>query len=673
MLISNVFLSLRGKSKMKKSKLFFKLQLFIITIIHATIIYAQEKKIDELLDRNLEELMNIEVITASKKPQRLSEVPATVQIITAEQIKERGYFTLEEALADLPGFQFRNIVGFNSYVFMRGIHSQNQATLLLVDGIQINELNSGGFYAGGQFNLSNVKRIEVVYGPASVLYGTNAISGIINIITNDPEDIQGGQASVLFGSFNTRNYDFNYGHYNQKNDWGFSVSGMFKQSEKADLGGAKGDNNWTNNMENFEDDLSFDGKLTYKDFSMGLVFQDKQASRTTNYKTIGTNYLDAGSLWHIRFFNGHVKYVYNKSSWWSNQSLLYYRNATVLDNTIAYITSDTGATGGQTGYYRPNDLIGLENQFNLRIKDRLSFVAGFVFEKERLAESFSITYSGSPQIKPPTPPKPDMLENSLASVYLQTGYKFVKSTELTLGLRHDNSSYYGKVNTPRIGLVYNKDKFTTKLLYTEAFRAPKPWDYTYEEGNPDLEPETMRSLEIALAYAYAENFIASLSVYKNIMKGTFIREERRQTNGPDIKTDGFEVALEYKLRKIRAYFNYTYNLSIYENGEKIPEIGNNVMKAGMLYAFSKRIKLDIRGHYLGRRKNVKTITATGSDYVDNAFVINSTLSLLNVKGFDFQLICKNLLDTEYYHPSNNPPERYRQPQRTFLIKAGYNF
>ena len=163
----------------------------------------------------------------------------------------------------------------------------------------------------------------------------------------------------------------------------------------------------------------------------------------------------------------------------------------------------------------------------------------------------------------------------MASIYLQTEYKFFKFTELTLGLRHDNSSYYGKVNTPRIGLVYNKEKFTTKLLYTEAFRAPKPWDYTYEEGNPDLKPETMKSLEIALLYAYAENFIASLAVYKNTMKGTFTREERRQTNGPDVKTDGFEVALEYKWEKIRSYFNYTYNLSIYENGEKIPEIGNN--------------------------------------------------------------------------------------------------
>jgi outer membrane receptor for ferrienterochelin and colicins len=651
-----------------KEILFFLSTLFFINFSPA---FAQE--LEKLFEMSIEELMNVEVVTASKKPQRLSEVPATVRVITAEQIKERGYFTLEEALSDLPGIQFRNIVGFNSYVFIRGAYTQNQSILVLVDGIQINELNSGGFYGGGQYNLSNVKKIEVVYGPASALYGTNAISGIINIITNDPKDIHGARASVLLGNFETRNFDFMYGHYNQENDFGFSISGMFKQSDKADLRGAKGDNNWTNNMENFEDDLAFDGKVIYKNISLGLIFQDKQASRTTNYKTIDADYLDSGTIWHIRFVNGHVKYVYDKSSNWSNQCRLYYRNATVMDNTIAYIKSDTGATGGQTGYYRPNDLIGFENQFTSKPINKLSIIAGFVLEKERLAQSFSMTHSGSPEIKPPKPPKPVMDSNGLASIYLQAQYKFVKSTELTLGFRHDNSSYYGKINTPRIGFVFNRNKLTTKLLYTEAFRAPKPWDYTYEEGNPDLKPEIMRSVELAAAYVFTENFIANLSFYKNYMKGKFTREELRQTNGPDMTTDGFEVALEYAQGKIKSHINYTYNSSVYDNGEIVPEIGKHNVNIGILYTFTKKIKLDIRGNYIGERKNVKIITSKRSDYIDDAFVFYSTLSFLNFKGFNFQLILKNILDTEYYHSSNNPPDRYRQPQRIMMLKVGYKY
>jgi len=647
--------------------------LLILALFLANIFPAFSQEVEKYFKMNIEELMNVEVVTASKKPQRLREVPATVRIITAEQIKERGYLTLEEALSDLPGFQFRNIIGFNSYVFLRGIPSQNNLIVMMVDGIQINELNSGGFYGGGQYNLSNVKRIEVVYGPASALYGTNAVSGIINIITNNPRDIQGGSASVLLGNFDTRNIDFRYGHYDKENDFGFIISGMFKQSDKADLRGAKGDNNWTANMENFEDDLSFDGKLLYKNFSMGLVFQDKQVPMTTNQKSVGTNYLDSGTNWHIRFINGHIKYVYDKSSKWSFQSQLYYRNATVMDDTIAYIRSDYGATGGQEGRSRPNSLVGFENQLNLLLIDKLNIIAGFTWEEERLAQDYSKTYSGSPDVKPPTPTKPDMMTNHLASVYFQTQYRFVKSTELTLGLRHDNSSFYGTVNTPRIGLVFNKNKFTTKLLYMEAFRAPRPWDYTYEDGNPDLESEILKSMEFSIAYSFTENFIANLSLYKNNMKGQLTKEGRRWVNGPKLNTDGFELALGYVMGKIKSYFNYTYNSSTYENRERVPEIGKNNANIGILCAITNKIKLDIRGNYIGKRKNAKTITATGSDYIDDAFIVSSNLSFLNLKGFDFQIICKNLLNTEYYHTSNRPPDRYRQPQRSILIKAEYKF
>ena len=105
---------------------------------------------------NLVDLSKMEVVSESKTVKSISEVPANVKVITKEDILEKGYFTLEEALSDLPGFQFRNILGLNSYVFQRGISSQNNKILILIDGIQINELNSGGFYGGGHYNLVNV-------------------------------------------------------------------------------------------------------------------------------------------------------------------------------------------------------------------------------------------------------------------------------------------------------------------------------------------------------------------------------------------------------------------------------------------------------------------------------------------------------------------------------------
>ena len=120
-----------------------------------------------------------------------------------------------------------------------------------------------------------------------------------------------------------------------------------------------------------------------------------------------------------------------------------------------------------------------------------------------------------------------------------------------------------------------------------------------------------------------------------------------------------------------SYLNYTYNFSIYEYGEKVPEIGNNNANAGILYAFTNNIKLNVRGNYLGKKKNVKTIASTGNDYINVAFVVHSTLSFFDYKNFDFHLIVKNLLDSKYYNTSNRPPDRYRQPQRTIMIKAEY--
>ena len=158
-----------------------RISIFAVSLFLISVTLAQDSELDEWLEMDLSDLMNIKVTTATKREQLIDKVPATVRIITEKEIQERAYHSLEDVLKDLPGFQFRNILGFNSYTFQRGAPSQNNLILVMIDGVQINELNSGGFYGGYHYNLQNIKRIEVVYGPSSALYGTNAISGIIKI------------------------------------------------------------------------------------------------------------------------------------------------------------------------------------------------------------------------------------------------------------------------------------------------------------------------------------------------------------------------------------------------------------------------------------------------------------------------------------------------------------
>jgi outer membrane receptor for ferrienterochelin and colicins len=643
-------------------------------VLLCTNLLAQEKGLEELLNLELTELMKIQVISASKTPENVTETPATVRIISDRKIRENGYFTLDEALAELPGFQFRDMLSLNSYVFQRGVPNQNNLILVLIDGIYINELNSGGFYGGGQYNLSNVQRIEVVYGPASALYGTNAISGIINIITKDAQDSEGLNISALYGTFNTRYADAAYGYF--KNEFGLRLSAMYKSSDKADLGGSAGDNNWTDQIDNFENDYSFDAKIQYRKFTAGVIFQNKQISAATYRRSTGTIYWDRETLWNIRFINSYIKHRHNFSDNYSLFSQVYFRDATVLDNSVQVVV-DTA----QIGFYRPNYLLGFESTLNAKINDKLKLTLGLVLEKENLASDYTNTQSSSPLEKPPKPAKPDMEGNNLVSFYLQTDYAIFSEFHFTAGVRYDNSSVYDQNLTPRCGLIYNSGRLTAKLLYMQAFRAPKPWDYTWGMGNRNLDPERMKSVEAYLGYRVMDDFQVEASVYKNFIYDVLIKDINKNhwTNEGKLNTDGFELSLTRYSHRFEPYFNYTFNNSYYGNGLEVPEISKHNFNLGFRYAIVENCILNLRANYLGKRKNYnEIIQATGNKFIDPVLVIHSTITIPDFRGFEFQLIVKNLLNTVYYHPSNRTNadyliSRFRQPQRTIMIKTDYHF
>lgn len=651
-----------------------------LLLISYSLLTAQERDTlgaEEILRMSFADLMNTKVVSASKVSQQIKDVSATVQVITAEQIKERGYFTLEEALGDLPGFQFRNMLGFNSYIFMRGAPSQNNLIILMVDGVQINELNSGGFYAGGQFNMSNIEMIEVVYGPASTLYGTNAVSGIINIITKKSRWGKTGEISLGGGGFNSAVAELNIRDHNEERGISYSVSGMYKMSSKADLRGAKGDYNWSEEMENFEDDISLSANFSIKNFSAGIYYQNKKSSMTTYSRSAEDKYLDRNTMWNIDFINGFARYSSNSKGKVNFSSTLYYRNSTVRPNTIYYIIKDTDTTNGyQVGYYRPNQLIGIDNQIHYSPFKRLMITGGITGEIESLSENFSQTVSSSVNEKPPYPQKPNMLNNRLLSYYLQLNLKIFEQLSFVGGFRHDFSSYYGQVFTPRAGLVLNTGEFTAKLMYNNAFRAPKPWDYTYGLGNPSLKPERIHSLELFTSYSIGKNLSIGGSVYRNIINQKLTQQVDnhgvRWINDNNLNTFGFELYLNYSANRLSLHTNYTYNNSYEFEGIAIPEISNNVLNAGIGYSFTKHIRANIRANYIGGRNNPSIIPTTGDNRIKGAIIFNGAISLVDIYGFDLQLKVNNFFNKEYYHPSHRFDGRYRQPQRNIMLVLTYN-
>jgi outer membrane receptor protein involved in Fe transport len=184
-----------------------------------------------------------QVVSVSKTSESLREAPATVVVVTSEQIHRRGYLDLEQLLHDLPGFDIARLNGaYYSSIYQRGYrNSDNDRLLLLVDGVEQNDLSGGAVYLSRQYPLTNIDRVEVVYGPASTMYGANAYTGVINIVTLDPEVLVGDKrrfgiiGQVTGGGYSNRSADITAAGTSGDASVAWTVAASFQKSRERDL------------------------------------------------------------------------------------------------------------------------------------------------------------------------------------------------------------------------------------------------------------------------------------------------------------------------------------------------------------------------------------------------------------------------------------------------------
>ncbi len=204
---------------------------------------ADPPKFIEIIDMIRRIKSTSTVVSVSKKEENIYETPATAILITNQQLQDRGYLDLEALLHDLPGFDISRSNGnLYSHIYQRGYRSINtNRTLFLIDGVEENDLWSSNVYLSRQYALSNIKNIEIVYGPASTMYGSNAFLGVINIITKEPEDfIKAGKQFGMntrtgYGSYNTKFFDGTLAFRSKNNDVSASVTGRIFFSDEQDL------------------------------------------------------------------------------------------------------------------------------------------------------------------------------------------------------------------------------------------------------------------------------------------------------------------------------------------------------------------------------------------------------------------------------------------------------
>jgi outer membrane receptor for ferrienterochelin and colicins len=187
------------------------------------------------------EEQSAQVTSVSKSAESLREAPATVVVVTGDEIERRGYLDLEQLLHDLPGFDVNRTNGdIYSHVYQRGYFDEfNSRLLLLVDGVEQNDLTQGTQYLSRQYPLTNIERVEVVYGPASTMYGANAYTGVISVITKDAAALVGENRSfslrghVTAGGYGSGAVDMTAAGINGAVGW--SVAGSFQDGKERDL------------------------------------------------------------------------------------------------------------------------------------------------------------------------------------------------------------------------------------------------------------------------------------------------------------------------------------------------------------------------------------------------------------------------------------------------------
>jgi iron complex outermembrane receptor protein len=483
-----------------------------LTWLSAATVGAQERPPEAAL--SLDSLLNTRISAASRYEQRAAEAPASVTIVTADDIRQFGYRNVEEVLENVRGFYISNDHNY-PYLGVRGFGrptDYNNRILLLIDGHRLNDDVWGGARIGSDLpiNLDAVERIEIVRGPGSVLYGTSAMFAVINIVTKNGTEIDGMRAHANVGSMGYRQVGVAGG---STLGTAGSISGslLASSSDGPDLYFPEFDDPATANGRasglDWEDRLSGMGSMQWGNFTVraGNVWRAKGIP-TGSFETI--------------FGDDRTKTVDN-SMWaeveYQTESHNAYRLTTRLfadrydyEGTYAYMAGPTYRDEG-TG-----TTVGGEAMLIWDASSRSRLTIGTEIRRVVQARYREFMEDGSVFA--------DDAPMDAGALFAQNEFNLLSSLTTVAGLRVDKMSGYDAALSPRAALIATPDGQTTiKALYGEAFRAPSAAEARlttslYEE-NPNLDPERVRTLEFSLQRRLARELMAGVSAYDYRISG----------------------------------------------------------------------------------------------------------------------------------------------------------
>ena len=555
------------------------------------------------------------VSTASLREESLEHAPATVRVITERMIRDRGYNSLEDVLRDLPGVDVLNHVQAESKnrITFRGVTGNNKF-IILKDGIRISSPTGEPIMpVGDNFPLYDVKQVEVLYGPASALYGADAFTGVINLVTRPITEQWRLDGSASGGEFGTYRMHFDVAK-RIKDNFAFSFSGHYFETAASDLTRLYPQEFPLTDIQTF-------GAVVVTPLAARAPYAgDYSAWGTTAKIEIGPH-LTLGwnqSLAVNRISEGDQTTFTDYGGQGRNETLLAMGYA-----KYSQAVNERWALDVQANYSRYEQLpdskfvnifSGYGNAFKYGLGERFQFEPRVTLSLEKHSVVLGATYEnnhaiphtqdlGTPYDTSRSPSEQGRFHPGSAGTlpiqffqvnyynlgaYAQVQSDWTDRFSTTAGVRYDyNEDYHGSVN-PRAGIVFKAtDDTTVKMLYGRSFLAPAPFlryenfgsfgalgspitSFFFRIPNPNLKPEELQTLETSLTHKFTPDFTATAAGFytdaKNIIlpttasaadlaafiPGTIIFAGDQEQNIGKSTAYGTELTLDYTLRQDQA-------------------------------------------------------------------------------------------------------------------------
>ncbi len=630
--------------------------LLLVSVLNAN-------ELETYFNMSIEELLQVEVTGSTRTEQTQLDVPASVTVFTEKEISNLGVTRLAELSNYVPGFQSRRNgdASTNNSFTVRG-HTSSRTVLILLDGHRINSEYLGGtnsFFS--IIPLDNIKRVEFIRGAGSAVYGSNAVTGVINLISNKDKKFfsvrSSEDAHQASAQLSLNEEDFSFSAF---------VKGVNDNGQKYTDVTDTLNNGKTETSDPYES-LDIQIRAAYKEFSLTFLHHERE---------LDDFYLVRG-----------LSYDEGRESEYNNLRLNY--EALVTQNyktsfSIAYLEAEDKLYGEVSPILVPDALRakvditektpGLEwfNEYTLNSKH--NFVFGAEYRHPTVEGTIQYNYGiipiivGAPLSGYPynpnyfTYPLIDEVSRDVYGLYGQYQGEVLKDTLLTLGLRYDEYSDFGSSVNPRLALVYKALEHTSfKLIYSEAYRAPSMNELysannTLVRGNSDLQAETVKSYEVIIVQQY-ENHAFNISYYENHMSDIIVFDNVTYANSGSAVYKG--VDFEYigePLDNLTLRATYSY---LFEKPDTAYKSSEQISSAILNYRYSQ-FNMSLSAYFHDRVQ--RSVTGEGGE-IPSYFLVNTKISYPVLKNTSLYFQMNNIFDKEYDTPATGGLVSLEVPNR----------